>query len=208
MPGLIQSLVPPGVIAVEIEDNGQALALDPAEEALMAKAADKRRRDFALGRACAHAGLARLGVPRAPLLPGADGVPAWPDGVAGSITHTGGYAAALVAWQRDFPHLGIDAERIGGVTARLMPRLFDAEERRWLGELTGEALAQAATLLFSAKEAWFKARRASPVLSFLDIHVAVGEDGFLVAQPGLGEASGRFAIRDGLVVTAVCLAAR
>ena len=92
----------------------------------MANAAQKRRRDFALGRACARAALSALGRGDAVIGRDDNGAPQWPAGVLGSITHTKGYAAALVAETHDAGGVGVDAERVGGVTQDLWPRLFDA----------------------------------------------------------------------------------
>jgi 4'-phosphopantetheinyl transferase EntD len=41
-----------------------------------------------------------------------DRTPVWPDGVVGSITHTGDFAAAAVAWAADIAGLGIDSEQV------------------------------------------------------------------------------------------------
>ena len=40
-----------------------------------------------------------------------DRAPIWPDRVVGSITHTGDFAAAAVAWAADIAGLGIDSEQ-------------------------------------------------------------------------------------------------
>ena len=95
--GLLPVLLAPGIFGAEMEDVGQPVPLHPQEEELVAQAAPKRRRDFALGRACARAALSDLGQPDAVIGQGENGAPLWPAGVVGSITHTKGYAAALVA---------------------------------------------------------------------------------------------------------------
>jgi phosphopantetheine--protein transferase-like protein len=133
---------------------------------------------------------------------GTAGAPVWPAGIAGSITHTRGYAAALVAPQDRFHAVGIDAERIGGVTEALLPRLFGAAEQEWLMALNAEKRAVAMTVFFSAKEAFYKAFGAQARLSFLDIHVAMRGDGFTVRHADR-LAQGRLAVQGDLVVTAV-----
>ena len=55
---LAARLVPSGVAVAEMRDTGQQIPLHPAEAILVEGAVDKRRRDFALGRACARAALA------------------------------------------------------------------------------------------------------------------------------------------------------
>jgi 4'-phosphopantetheinyl transferase EntD len=198
----IARILPQGIWAAEIEDLGQVVPLHPAEESLVAGAGEKRRRDFALGRACARAALAQAGVVDAVLDRGADGNAVWPAGFVGSITHTRGYAAALAARAADFAGLGVDAERVGGVTDDLALRLFDATERAWLAGLAAARQPAMAAVLFSAKEACFKASAAGKVLAFQSIHIEVQGDALFAHQTGLGDLEGRFAVLDDLVLTA------
>jgi 4'-phosphopantetheinyl transferase EntD len=179
----------PGLYGAELFDLGQDLPLHPEEERIVAGAAPKRRRDFALGRACAHAALAELDLDKCPIARAGNGAPFWPAGLVGSITHTPGYAAALVGCAADFAGLGVDAELVGGVTRELWPRLFDAGEQDFLVGRPDPA--RAATLLFSAKEACHKAGR-EPVLHFHDLQVRLADEGF-TARRGGEEFQGRFA---------------
>ncbi len=196
---LVARILPPGILGAEILDRGQVVPLHTDEDALVATAGEKRRRDFALGRACARAA---LGLPDAVIGRGEDGRPHWPCGFTGSITHTLGYAAALAARTSDYVSLGVDAERVGGVAEALIPRLFDEEERSWLaGQGPIERPAMAA-MLFSAKEACFKASDAGRVLAFRSIHIEVLDDGLVARQTGFGDLEGRFAIGSALVLTA------
>jgi 4'-phosphopantetheinyl transferase EntD len=199
---LLASVLVPGLVGAELHDHGQALALDPQEARLVAGAAEKRRRDFALGRACAHAALAKMGRDEGPIAKADNGAPLWPAGLVGSITHTHGYAAALAARAGDFAGLGVDAERIGGVTEDLWLRLFDAGERAHLARIPDPAAL--ATLFFSAKEACHKAGRQS-VLRFHDFHVVLADKRF-TARCGEQEFEGRHVLAGGLVLTAAWLA--
>ncbi len=206
---LLVHVLMPGVAGQDIEDTGQPVIIAPQEAALVAQAGEKRRRDFTLGRFCAHAALAQLGSDDAVIVPGKSGAPHWPDGFCGSITHTAGYAAAMVARRADFLALGIDAERIGGVTEKLWPRLFDAEEIALLAALSPDLKMRVATILFSAKEACFKAWSplGGAAQSFRDIHIALRQDGFdAISASGLLQ--GGFAVRGDLVLTAAFIPAR
>jgi 4'-phosphopantetheinyl transferase EntD len=195
---LIAQILAPGLFGAELYDLGQSLPLHPEEEKYVASAARKRRRDFAAGRACAHAALAQIGCDQGPILRADDGAPCWPAGLVGSITHTEGYAAALVAHAADFTGLGVDAERLGGVTQNLWPRLFGAAERDELARQADPD--RAATLIFSAKEACHKAS-GERMLRFHDLQVALG-DGRFRARRGAQTFEGRFAVEEGLVLTA------
>lgn len=208
MTALLAPLLPqvllPGVFGSDVEDQGQPVDLHPQEAAIVAAAGEKRRRDFALGRFCAHAALVQLGRPQEVIGCGPDGAPQWQPDVCGSITHTAGYAASLVARRDLFAGIGVDAEHVGGVTEKLWPRLFDESERAMLMERDDRATA--ATILFSAKESCFKAQ-GSASGPFASIHVELSDKGFL-ARSKAGELRGLFAVRGSLVLTAAYLSAR
>jgi 4'-phosphopantetheinyl transferase EntD len=202
--GLVARLLVPGIFGAEMDDTGQPVALHPEEEPFVARAAPKRRRDFALGRACARVALAGLGHGDAAIGMGEGGAPLWPQGILGSITHTSFYAAALAADARLFSGIGVDAERVGGVTQDLWPRLFDAAERDHLMELDGASRAILATMIFSAKEASYKAWMMKGALAFRDIHVAPDEGGFIATRSG-ETLRGRTIVEGDLVLTAAWL---
>jgi 4'-phosphopantetheinyl transferase EntD len=132
--GLITDLLPPAVAAAEsagdLPDAGTGLF--PLEEAVMHTAGPRRRAEFAAGRLCARAALARLGVPAAPILPGPAGQPRWPAGVTGSITHCAGYRACAVARTTDVAAIGIDAEPDAALPAGLIEMVATGPERAWI----------------------------------------------------------------------------
>jgi 4'-phosphopantetheinyl transferase EntD len=116
----------------------------------------------------------------------------------------------VAAPRGSFASLGLDGERVGGVTAKLWPKLFDAEECAMLAGLAAEPQLRAATILFSAKEAGFKAWSplGAKVLSFRDIHIERdGEDGFDAISPA-GFLKGHFTLRGDLVLTLAYVPAR
>jgi 4'-phosphopantetheinyl transferase EntD len=197
---MIALLLPPGAFGVEMRDSGQDIPLHPEEAALVAGAVEKRRREFALGRACARAALVAMGADMAAIGRGPGGAPLWPAGMVGSITHTQGYACAVVGAAQHFSALGVDAERVGGVGDDLLPRLFDDAERARLMAMDDAQRRVAATLGFSAKEACFKAWGAR----FRDVHIEWG-DGVFRAECARGTGEGRFVVRDGLALTAIFL---
>ncbi|MCK0753844.1 4'-phosphopantetheinyl transferase family protein [Chromohalobacter japonicus] len=119
----------------------------------------KRRAEFLAGRLCARDAL-RAVTGRAEV-PGiaADRSPCWPMGALGSITHSGGFAAALAAPRTAWQGLGLDAETpLSTARAeRLSPQILTPEERDWRNRLPTEAQALFTTLAFSSKESLFKA---------------------------------------------------
>jgi 4'-phosphopantetheinyl transferase EntD len=212
---VIAEILPPEAAAEETFTDAAGPVLFPGEEAFLARAVDKRRREFTTGRACARAALARLGIPPVPVLPGERGAPQWPAGVVGSITHCDGYRAAAVAWAHDVTALGLDAEPNEPLPAGVLKVVaLPAEQAR----LT--ALAQTASgvcwdrLLFCAKEAVYKAwyPLTGRWLGFeqADVTIDPGTGGFnaqlLVDGPPAGFA-GRWLARGGLILTTVTLMA-
>ena len=157
------------VQAYELWGRGDESALPGAEAAVVAKAVDGRRSQFAAGRQCARRAITRLVQlgrpdrtdPDRPILPDANRAPQWPTGVVGSISHTEGYALAVVApgdVAAGSPTLGVDAERLGRVSDDLHERLFLPPERARLADLRGSDRDEIATLMFGVKESFYKAQ--------------------------------------------------
>jgi 4'-phosphopantetheinyl transferase EntD len=154
---MIESLLPPAVMAVEAFDDGEPAPLFPEEEASVARAVDKRRYEFATGRRCARVALERLGVAAGPVPVGANREPVWPAGIVGSITHCTGYRAAAVARDTDVAAVGIDAEPHEPLPDGLLNTVARPVEVAHLAEL-GRQHPDVAwdRLLFCAKEAIYK----------------------------------------------------
>ncbi len=217
---MIQSLLPDGVAAEETFGDGDVADLWPEEERAVAGAVEKRRREFATARGCARRGLRRLGIAPAPILPGPDREPRWPDGVVGSLTHCAGYAAAAAALRTTHASLGIDAEAHDVLPDGVLALVALDDERAWIDEHQGTGI-HYDRLLFSAKESVFKAwfALAREWLDFSEARVEIDRAASAfratLLRPGptvdgrpLTHFDGRFLVADGLVLTAVAVAAR
>lgn len=202
----------------------QDLDLFPAEEAVVARAVDKRRREYAAVRRCARQALARIGCPPAPILPGDGGAPGWPPGVIGSMTHCVGYSAAAVARASEVAAVGIDAEPHAELPEGVLDTVALAQESAQVHHLLADRpQVRWDRLLFSAKESvyktWFPLTRRW--LGFEQAHVEFDPDG---TDPGEGSFTalllvpgpvvrgrpvtgftGRWAVDAGVLVTAVVL---
>jgi 4'-phosphopantetheinyl transferase EntD len=219
---VIERILPGTVIAVEAGDDDRPVKLFPAEEAMVARAVEKRRREFATGRDCAHRALQRLGAAAGPVLSGNSGEPAWPAGVVGSITHCRGYRGCAVAAATDLAAIGIDAEPHQPLPEGLIEKVAGGEEKGALAELARAEPAIAwDRLLFSAKEALYKAwyPLAERWLGFEDAVLTIEprERTFaarlLVPGPTLAGAEltrfdGRWLVEDGLVLSAVAVSSQ
>jgi 4'-phosphopantetheinyl transferase EntD len=219
---VIEELLPGEVSAVEVYGDLPETVLFPEEEAIIARAVDKRRREFTAARACARAALARLGQPPVAILPGTRGAPQWPPGIVGSMTHCAGYRAAAVARASDMIAIGLDAEPDKSLPDGVLKVIALDEEHAGLRGL--QALASAAPapcwdrLLFSAKESVYKAwfpltgRWLGFEEAAITFHPADGTFAARLLVPGptldggqLTGFTGRWLARDGLVVTAIAM---
>jgi 4'-phosphopantetheinyl transferase EntD len=140
--------------------NGKGL-LHPEEELLVSpRAAAKRRREFLLGRTAAHGAIrSLLGDSPHPVRKGASGEPLWPEGLVGSITHSGDTAAAAVGRRREAEGIGIDLEDLSKrVSFQISRKVCTEKELRWVQgtEDPGEKNLRL-RMLFSAKESVYKA---------------------------------------------------
>ncbi|MBY8850537.1 4'-phosphopantetheinyl transferase [Saccharothrix longispora] len=219
---MITDLLPPPISAVDCFGDPDGVVLFPEEEEHVAKAVDKRRKEFATGRHCARTALAGLGHAPAPLLPGPNREPTWPAGVVGSITHCRGYRAAAVGRVGEVWTIGIDAEPNEPTPDGVLEAIAVPGELARMPALraAGDKVAWD-RLLFSAKEtvykAWFPLTRAW--LGFEDAEVTINPDDgtfsarVLIDHPvvdgtTLDGFTGRWLAREGFVVTAIAVPAR
>jgi 4'-phosphopantetheinyl transferase EntD len=218
---VIEAILPSAVIAVETREDSADIVLFPAEEAAVGQAVEKRRREFTTARACVREAFSRLGLPASAVVNGAQGEPRWPSGVVGSITHCDAYRACAIARSSDMATIGIDAEPHAPLPEGLLPDIAGTQELSWLGDQRRSVPGvHWDRLLFSAKESVYKAwfPLAKRWLGFEDALVTVDASAqsfaarLLVCGPLLGGRrltgfSGRWLVRDGLVLTAIALPA-
>ncbi|WP_159047349.1 4'-phosphopantetheinyl transferase superfamily protein [Streptomyces sp. XY332] len=156
--------------------------MHPAERALMRGGSPARCRDFAAGRAAAADALRLLGR-SGPVLREARR-PRFPAGVRGSISHCRGAVATCLATTRtDVSAVGVDIERVGRLSPETAGLVCTPPERALVA--AGDAGGRLLTVMFSAKEAFYKAATAlalsrEPVFHDLEV----------VPEPGPGNGSG------------------
>jgi 4'-phosphopantetheinyl transferase EntD len=184
-------LFPAGVVAVESREPGDPALLLPEESAHLGRAVAKRVQEFAAGRLCVRRALREYGIDQFPLRVAVDRQPVWPEGFVGSITHTGGLCAAAVAESRTIAAVGIDSEIVGHVTPDIWSTICVAGEADWVNSLHPSERAAAVTLIFSAKEAFYKCQYPL-VAERLDFHDLVIESETWGQR---GQIAGRILIR-------------
>jgi enterobactin synthetase component D len=132
----------------------------------------KRRIEFMAGRICAARSLREMGVIAEFPLPVKDRLPVWPSGVLGSISHCATMAVAMTARRIRYCALGIDVESLiaPDVALEIQQCICCDEELISMGKHI-PCQVQSLTLLFSAKEALYKALFPL-VRQFKDFHAA------------------------------------
>ncbi len=217
---MLAELLPATVSAVEAFEDAEA-HLFPEEEAVIARAVDKRRREFTTARVCARAALSRLGITPVPVIPGPRGAPRWPDGVVGSMTHCEGYRAAAVAMRSDVLTIGLDAEPDAPLPVGVLQSIALPSEWDLVSRLSARSpMVNWDRLLFSAKETVYKAwfPLAGRWLDFTQARIEFDPEGgtftatLLVPGPMIGQMpltrfAGRWLNRRGFVLTAITMSA-
>jgi 4'-phosphopantetheinyl transferase EntD len=211
----VESLFPEGVIAMHVYGTVSTRHLFPEEQRCVATAVKKRQSELAAGRVCARRALAMIGFVEAPLLSTRDRTPLWPAGAIGSISHTDGYRVAVAGLARDFSGIGIDAEILGCVELKFWQEVFRVEEINRLQLLNESRQTEISTVMFSAKEAFYKCQftLTGAWLGFEDISVETAEDRFQVLVCNTKAATplprrslyGRFAIDGTRVVCGIAI---
>jgi 4'-phosphopantetheinyl transferase EntD len=155
---MMRDLLPPGAHVAEFFGDPPTAVLLPEEEPAVARAVERRRREYTTVRHLARRALGCLGHGEAALPPGPDRAPRWPAGVVGSLTHCDGYRAAAVADAAVLASVGIDAEPHETLPEGVLGGVTLPEEREHLEQLaTDRPEFSWDRILFSAKESVYKA---------------------------------------------------
>ena len=184
----------------------------------LSAAVPSRQAAYLAGRLCAGDALAHAGSAERHVARDRTGMPLWPAGYCGSITHTGTLAGAVVASGKSCRGVGLDFEDIGNpdVAAEIAELVLTDRDRRTIADNPALDAATATLLVFSLKESLYKA--ISPFLEadtgFEDAEIVRVEDGRagLRLRRALGpalpeglELPGVYTLSDDLVRTLVLL---
>jgi 4'-phosphopantetheinyl transferase EntD len=219
---LIQAIAPGPAVVYDTREDSPDAQLFPDETEKVANAVDSRRREFTTGRECARRAMGQLGVPPRSVPTGPRGEPQWPRGIVGSITHCKGYRGAVVGRSVQITTIGIDAEPNEPLPEGVLAAIGLPQEQNWVDRLLATApQVRWDRLLFCGKEAVYKAwyPLARSWLDFDDALITVDQEHetftarLRVAGPVVnGRAttgfSGRWLVRDSLVLTAIVLPER
>lgn len=137
-------------------ENVTQNSLLPEEKLITEKFAEVRSQSFANGRYAARMAMKKLDIHDFPLLIGKNKAPIWPKGIKGSISHCHDAAIAIASKAEDYLNLGVDIEKHQRCKKELWQSIFLEEEIEFLNSLKESEQVKHATLLFSAKESYFK----------------------------------------------------
>lgn len=143
-------LIPEDLVIVLSQLADYRARLLPEEAEHLAQMAPVRQIGFASGRHCAHLCQEMLELTIKPVLR-RERVPHWPNGVVGSITHSDELACAIAS--QSLAGVGVDLE----MRERLEEKLFDHLFTPWEQAQIRSSGSLAASVMFSAKEAGYKA---------------------------------------------------
>ncbi len=132
----------------------------------------RRKAEFIAGQRCAREALCAvtdIGTATSPHR-GADGLPLWPQGTTGSISHSNGYAIAVAAQSSRYYALGIDIEMLQNEKEAIKIAALVLTQNE-LEKLPQDNKALAVTAAFSAKESLYKALYPH-IYRFYDFHAA------------------------------------
>lgn len=176
--------------------------LFPEEAAAMTRAVPKRRAEFAAGRRAARNAMAEIGLRPCAIPQGNHGAPQWSAGLSGSIAHCDSCCISVVAHAEDYATVGVDIEPATALDADLIPVICNSSERDWVKKQSDAGLA--AKLIFSAKEAVYKAQYplTGKVIGFDEVTLVITGDRFAVMSDlMLPDLRGSILIQHGLIIS-------
>jgi 4'-phosphopantetheinyl transferase EntD len=176
----LTSLFPLGAVVAAMRGAGDPKALYPEEARHLQRSVQKRAQEFAAGRLCARRVLQEFGIQNFPIAVGEHRQPLWPEPLVGSITHTTDFCACVAAAKIRLRAVGIDCEIANSVRPEFWRGICTPGETAWLRSLPDAEQVRAATLIFSAKEAFYKCQ-------FSAAHEHLGFQDAVVELPGWQE---------------------
>lgn len=126
------------------------------EKALVMKQGFSRLTDFCKGRYCAHQALEKIGYHAFPILRDEYGAPIWPEGITGSISHSGDAAAAVVVRKTNIQGIGLDLQKREIFPSAVLSVLFHDDEVASFLNIPSDLADLYAYAIFSAKESAIK----------------------------------------------------
>jgi enterobactin synthetase component D len=165
-----------GVACTDVDGDPQALW--PVEREAILRAIPRRQREFAAGRAAAREAMIQIGWPTEAIPSAPDRSPVWPNGLIGSISHSGGVCIAIAARHNAIHAMGIDVEEYLEIDPTLWASICTPGELANIEAWPKSEQGLQVTRLFCAKEAYYKWQypQTKQMLDFCDVEVALSRN--------------------------------
>ena len=173
----LEKIKPDGAVTATVPIDGSHWLFD-AERYYVSDAVEKRKNEFAAGRAAARSALRKIGLEAKPILRADDRTPIWPSDAVGSISHAEGFAVALVGRAEHAAGLGVDIEDAAPLKENIRKHVLTTRELLELEEEPIVANSARCKVTFVAKEALFKSiyPLTHKPFGFLDARIELRED--------------------------------
>lgn len=213
---LTREVLPQGLGVAAGDPSSMPSVIDPSEARVVSAAVEVRKIEFHAGRAAAHAAMAALGIAPRPVPMADDRAPIWPEGITGSISHSKTACVAAVGTTSEWAGIGVDLEEATPLDPLMVAEICTKAERQWLGQQPAQERGLMAKLIFSAKEATYKAQYpvTGRLFGFEGVELSIDrqtsrfEACFCTAQGRFSAGDilhGRYAHAAGLLVTGVTI---
>lgn len=153
---LAKSLLPAGIVLLTGRINLYQQPLTNEEKHLIRQAGTHRMQEFIAGRSIAKEAMQLLGAWPLSIGREENGCPIWPRQVVGSISHKGRLCGAMIGDSALYNSVGFDIEFMEPLDPDVW-KTFASEEEMRQAKLCNMDEPTFANILFSAKEAHFKA---------------------------------------------------
>lgn len=165
----------------------------------------KRINEYSTGRVLMRTLLAKFGVTGLSILPGRNGAPLFPEGIAGSVSHSDEYCFVTVT-NCAAVSVGIDVQRIVPVTVDFSEMILTDSERIAVGDEDYMERNVRTNMVFSAKESVFKSLspKMQAITDFRDVEISFRDRHFVSRIPRYGlSLNGVCILRDGYIFSGI-----
>ncbi len=127
-----------------------------AEYEIIKSSSKKRINEFIAGRLCCRKALEKLNYFNFPVLQDKSGLPVFPESVVGSISHTSSECIVILGETKNYVGIGTDVEKLNRLKPSYLNIFCTGEELSALKLFSNKQQLRFATLIFSAKESFYK----------------------------------------------------
>lgn len=176
--------LPSDIFCVESEVKPNESNIFKDEYEYIKSSVQKRKNEFSTGRVLVKKCLRKLNVFDFPVVRTKEGAPVFPGHISGCISHTTNYCIVALARKSIYSSIGLDVEEISGMNRKIAEKICTDSELRQLADKSENLYIKYATLLFSAKECFYKLQYpiTKIMLGFRDVEIEIIDNKSFVAR--------------------------